>query len=340
MKILNINTFKKTARTFMPEILAPGTGLSPLTDKSKIPTNNIPTIQDVLDGTPYVIPGGGGSWSSGRGDDTRNHYMEHGDLYKKREQDIDNFNKMTHANESSQPEKWIVKIPGGTKSCPSLNDLQVFRRKMEEQGVKIEWIKKVASNRQQYISNTIDSTFKIESMDLYHDVQETGAGFCVASNRILTCAHVVTKNHNDIESINKNVRIKIVKDNVFVYAIVMKIDFDLDLALLECNINASAIDIADENPDIGDEVVTVGSPHGIENHASFGNIGAVDKKIYADKPITHIFIDAPVFPGNSGGPIIRLLDGKCVGILTSIVSKDGSYGLNLGLPASFIKGFK
>ena len=31
----------KEARTFMPEILAPGTGLSPLTNKSIIPTNNI-----------------------------------------------------------------------------------------------------------------------------------------------------------------------------------------------------------------------------------------------------------------------------------------------------------
>ena len=57
--------YYKQARTFLPEILAPGTGLSPTTDKSVVPTNNVYTIQDVLDGRKYTLPGGGGDWSSG-----------------------------------------------------------------------------------------------------------------------------------------------------------------------------------------------------------------------------------------------------------------------------------
>ena len=55
----------KKARTFMPEILFPGSGLSTPTNKSVVPTNNVTTIQDVLDGRKYTIPGGGGDWSPG-----------------------------------------------------------------------------------------------------------------------------------------------------------------------------------------------------------------------------------------------------------------------------------
>ena len=38
-------------------------GLSPATERSVMPFNNVHTIQDVLSGKPYKMPGAGGSWS-------------------------------------------------------------------------------------------------------------------------------------------------------------------------------------------------------------------------------------------------------------------------------------
>ncbi len=67
----------------MPEILAPGTGLSTPTQRSVVPTNNVHTIQDVMDGRKYELPGGGGDWSEG--EDLFHSYKEEGDLYKRKD---------------------------------------------------------------------------------------------------------------------------------------------------------------------------------------------------------------------------------------------------------------
>ena len=56
-KIMKCYKINKEARTFMPEIMAPGTGLTPPTQKSVVPTNNVHTIQDVLDGRKYKNTG-------------------------------------------------------------------------------------------------------------------------------------------------------------------------------------------------------------------------------------------------------------------------------------------
>ena len=45
------------------------------------------------------------------------------------------------------------------------------------------------------------------------------------------------------------------------------------------------------------------------------------------------------FTGNSGGPIIREDNGKVVGMLTSIVTTSGEYGLSSALPSKYIINF-
>ncbi|MFW5879495.1 MAG: serine protease, partial [bacterium] len=52
-----------------------------------------------------------------------------------------------------------------------------------------------------------------------------------------------------------------------------------------------------------------------------------------------MFFDASVFPGSSGGPLIRKSDGVVVGIITLIVSTGDGYGLNAGLNASYLQDF-
>jgi len=52
-----------------------------------------------------------------------------------------------------------------------------------------------------------------------------------------------------------------------------------------------------------------------------------------------MFIDAAVFPGSSGGPVIRVGSGNVVGMITLIVSGGEDYGLNAALPSAYIKEF-
>jgi S1-C subfamily serine protease len=340
MKKININ---KISRTFMPEIIAPGTGLSPVTDKSTIPFNNVHTIQDVLDGKKYVMPGAGGSW--GDGEDIESSYKDNGDSYKRKERDLDILNKLNTPVNKNQ-ELWKVKVPGGSKTFPSFALVQNFREKMKQKGIPIEWVKKIAQNKSQMIADSLSKTFKIESIDAYESIKETGSSFCVAPNIFITCAHVVLKyNKNeliDFSSIDfaDRFNINIMQNGLKYKANVININGALDIAILHSELNIDNFDLDLDSMEIGDEIVTIGSPHGFENNASFGNIGSIGKQIYSHKgSAKYFFIDAPVFHGNSGGPIIKINNGKVIGMLTSIVAKNGEYGLNVGLPSVYIRNF-
>lgn len=328
----------------MPEIIAPGTGLSPVTERATIPFNNVHTIQDILDGNKYVMPNAGGSW--GEGEDLGSSYMEDGDHYKRKERDLEILNKLNRPVEKSN-ELWQVKVPGGSKTFTSFQLVQHFREKMDEKGVKIEWIKKVAqSNREQIISSSLNKTFKIESIDTYNSIKETGSSFCIAPNIFVTCAHVILRYNKNQDNLLQDIdisdrfNVNIINDGVKTLGKVIAINFSLDIAIVYAELPVEDFDFDIDSMSVGDEILTIGSPHGFENNASFGNIGSLNKQIYSHQGAAeYFFIDAPVFQGNSGGPIIKINNGKVIGMLTSIVAKNGEYGLNVGLPAVYIRNF-
>jgi len=339
---------KKESRTFMPEIIAPGTGLSTPTNRSVVPTNNVHTIQDVMDGRNYVLPNAGGDWGRGeKSDELFSSYKDEGDLYKRKERDMEIFNKMT-ALYPDESETWKVKIPGGAKTFPSFNLVQQFREKMREKNVPIKWIARVAQNqdRVQTVSASLRRTFKVESVDTYHSVKETGAAFCIAPQTFLTCAHVIInydksiESHIDLEDYTDRVEVHIIQNGRRIPAKIVAMNAAWDIAILKAEIDVEpfALDVA--SMQIGDDILTIGSPHGFENNVSFGNVGSMGRQIYGHQGSPkYFFIDAPVFQGNSGGPIVKTDNGEVVGMLTSIVAQDGEYGLNVGLPSYYFKNF-
>jgi hypothetical protein len=342
MKILNV---KKIARTFMPEIIAPGTGLSTPTNKSVIPANNVPTIQDVLDGSRYSIPDAGGNW--GKGEDIQGSYKEEGDLYKRRERDFEIMTRITRPL-VDESEKWKVKVPGGAIEFPSFALVQEFREKMKQKGVPIKWVARVAQevqDKDKILSSSLKSTFKLESIDTYNSIKETGAAFCVSTNIFVTCAHVVLKYDkkdqlSDVSDYKNRLKINIIQNGIKHFAELIAINGSLDIAILRSDLDVFPFDMDVGTMQIGDEILVIGSPHGFENNVSFGNIGSIDKQIYSHRGAPkYFFIDAPVFHGNSGGPIVNVNSGKAVGMLTSIVAKNGEYGLNVGLPSNYIRNF-
>lgn len=341
---------KTAQRTFMPEIIAPGTGLSPLTDKSVIPANNVPTIEDVLKGKKYKIPGGGGSWSTQWGDDTATSFKENADDYKRKERDLEILDRM-QKNKNAPQEEWIARVDGGIRMFPSMQAFLNFKREKDKGKNPVKWVTRTKTAQSNIpedvvsVSTVLDSTFKVESINTYDGTKEIGAAFCIAKNYFVTCAHVIKKyNKNttaviDLSDLHGIIRTSLVKDNRTVQASIIAINATTDIAILSADVDSSVLSL-DSNMTIGEEVVAIGSPHGFENNATFGHIGSLDRRIYThDGAPEYAFIDLSVFAGNSGGPVARRMDGSVVAMITSIVSVEGDYGLNAGLPASYIIDF-
>lgn len=329
----------------MPEIMAPGTGLSPATNKSVIPTNNVHTIQDVMDGVSYKIPGGGGNWSEG--EDVSHSYKDEGGDYKREVRDFEIINKMLAPRED-QSEKWKVKLPGGSKIFPSFDLAQRYRERMRNKGIPIKWVSRIAAkpDKVQVISSSLKRTFKVESIDTYNSIKETGAAFCVAPYHFVTCAHVIVKydksldSEFDVEDYHDRLNVFIIQNGHKIPAKVVAMNSAWDIAILKADVDVDPFSMDVSSMQVGDDILTIGSPHGFENNASFGNIGSVGRQIYGHQGAPkYFFIDAPVFQGNSGGPIVKTENGEVIGMLTSIVAQNGEYGLNVGLPSYYIRNF-
>lgn len=343
---MKIRKIEKNARTFMPEIIAPGTGLSPSTNKGTLQFNNVSDIESILKNDhKYVMPNAGGNW--GRGEDLEAHYKPEGDLYKRKERDSEILNKMTQPL-VDQTETWKVKIPGGSKIFPSFALVQEFKEKMRQKGVPVKWVTRIAKTQDkvQTVTQSLQKTFKVESIDSYNAIKESGAAFCVAPNVFATCAHVVVKYDKnvettiDLEDYADRISVFIISNGRKIPAEVIAINSAWDIALLKASIDVPPFELDTTSIQVGDEILTVGSPHGFENNVSFGNVGSLGRHIYGHQGAAqYMFVDAPVFQGNSGGPIVKVDSGEVVGMLTSIVAQNGDYGLNVGLPSYYLQNF-
>mgnify|MGYP006275526055 CR=1 FL=1 len=90
--------------------------------------------------------------------------------------------------------------------------------------------------------------------------------------------------------------------------------------------------------DVGDFVVAVGAPFGLEASLSFGVVSAVSRGSLGIANIGNfIQTDAAINPGNSGGPLIDMR-GRCVGMNTAIYSRSGAYnGIGFAVPATMVR---
>lgn len=92
----------------------------------------------------------------------------------------------------------------------------------------------------------------------------------------------------------------------------------------------------DENSRIGDWVLAIGHPFGLEGGASAttGIISARGRDIRSGPYDDYIQVDAAINRGNSGGPLFNL-EGQVIGINTAIYSPNGgSVGIGFAIPAT------
>ncbi|WP_141731798.1 Do family serine endopeptidase [Oligoflexus tunisiensis] len=102
---------------------------------------------------------------------------------------------------------------------------------------------------------------------------------------------------------------------------------------------AIALAFADsQQAKVGDFVVALGAPFGLEASVSFGVVSAIGR---GNLNITELgdFIqtDAAINPGNSGGPLVNIA-GQVVGVNTAIFSRSGGYnGIGFAVPSNLAR---
>jgi S1-C subfamily serine protease len=157
----------------------------------------------------------------------------------------------------------------------------------------------------------------------------TGSGFVLdEEGHIVTNAHVV-------EGADE-VRVTIGENGDPVDAEVVGADPSTDLALLDAEADASVLDPLplgeSEALAVGDPVVAIGNPLGLDHTATAGIVSAVGRTIDAPNgfSITNaIQTDAPINPGNSGGPLLNGA-GEVIGINSQIATAGGQGNIGIG----------
>ncbi len=89
--------------------------------------------------------------------------------------------------------------------------------------------------------------------------------------------------------------------------------------------------------EIGDWVLALGQPFGLESTVTAGIISAKHRGIGIADRENFLQTDAAINPGNSGGPLVNL-DGEIVGINTAISSRSGgSDGIGFAIPVNQVR---
>ncbi len=107
-------------------------------------------------------------------------------------------------------------------------------------------------------------------------------------------------------------------------------DYDFILFEVNCN-NNNYIKIADNRPEVGERVYAIGSPRGLENTFSSGEISQWRSKYIMQ---TNVLIDH----GSSGGPLINEY-GNVVGITSGTFADGSQANLNYAWSIDVIKGY-
>jgi S1-C subfamily serine protease len=162
----------------------------------------------------------------------------------------------------------------------------------------------------------------------------TGSGFVIdEEGHIVTNAHVVDG--------AEEVQVTIGEDGDPVSAEVVGADPSTDLALLDADAEAGDLSPLplgrSADLEVGDPVVAIGNPLGLDHTAKAGIVSALGRTI--DSPngfsITDaIQTDAPINPGNSGGPLFDA-EGEVIGINSQIATAggQGNIGIGFAVPA-------
>jgi serine protease Do len=160
-------------------------------------------------------------------------------------------------------------------------------------------------------------------------IQGAGSGVIISKD-----GYVLTNNHV-IEGA-KDVTVTLADHQEYKAKIVGR-DPKTDLAVLKIEgkgtFPAATLGNSD-NLNVGDWVIAIGNPFGLNNTVTSGIVSAKGRVIGAGPYDNFIQTDASINPGNSGGPLFNM-NGEVVGINTAIISQ--GQGIGFAIPVNTVK---
>ena len=117
-------------------------------------------------------------------------------------------------------------------------------------------------------------------------------------------------------------------------------DQETDLAVIKIDIDRPLPAAKLGNSDgmqVGDWVLAIGSPFGLQETVTAGIVSAKGRSIVPNRQFqSFIQTDAAINPGNSGGPLVNMA-GEVVGINTAILTETSSYaGVGFAMPSNTV----
>ncbi|MGB6384956.1 MAG: Do family serine endopeptidase [Terriglobales bacterium] len=164
-----------------------------------------------------------------------------------------------------------------------------------------------------------------------------GSGVIVDSKGyIVTNRHVVEK--------ADRIRVKLQDDNPASPghdAKLIGMDQETDLAVIKIDVDRPLPAAQLGNSDgmqVGDWVLAIGTPFGLEETVTAGIVSAKGRNIVPNRQFqSFIQTDAAINPGNSGGPLVNMA-GQVIGINTAILTETSSYaGVGFAMPSNTVQ---
>lgn len=184
-----------------------------------------------------------------------------------------------------------------------------------------------------FIKPDMEDVFKKDTAEKWG----LGSGIIVSKNGyILTNKHLA-------QSVGKRLNVTL-HDGRNLQGKVVWAEENIDLAIIKVNEkNLPQVNLGNsENIYVGDEVIAIGNPLGIEFQGTTtkGIISGLDRTFLFEDDGEKVFLesliqtDASINPGNSGGPLIDV-DGNVIGINT--VKLDDAEGIGFAVPINVVK---
>src|SRR6266576_3150098 len=147
--------------------------------------------------------------------------------------------------------------------------------------------------------------------------------------------YILTNNHV-IEQATK-IQVQLNGETARYTAKLVGADEDTDLAVIKIDANKELPTAKLGNSDgvqVGDWVLAIGSPFGLQATVTAGIISAKDRSGIGQQFQSFLQTDAAINPGNSGGPLVDL-SGQVIGINTAIITGSRGYeGVGFALPST------
>ncbi|SDF94655.1 putative serine protease PepD [Lentzea fradiae] len=198
------------------------------------------------------------------------------------------------------------------------------------------------------VSNTSTQDWSTVAASVLPSVVQVNVGDGLGSGVVLSADGKILTNNHVVASSGGAVTVKL-NDGREVPATVVSTDPASDLAVLQASVTGlTPIKWADSDAvKVGDAVMAIGSPSGLQGTVTTGIVSALDRKVTVPgqtrraQPVSYqaIQTDASINPGNSGGALVNAA-GELVGINSAIYSpasssgEAGSVGIGFAIPSN------